>query len=611
MPPLTITFVRNRRTGLTCSIVVTAFFTALFVRADSMAFAAEPVQRPNIVLIMTDDQGYGDFGVTGNPVIRTPNIDAMAKRSATMTNFYVSPVCAPTRACLMTGRYNYRTRCIDTYIGRAMMSPDEVTAAEILGGNGYSTGIFGKWHLGDCYPMRPMDQGFQESLVHRGGGIGQPSDPPGAEGKYTDPILFRNGVAEQQRGYCTDVYYSNARAFIEKSAKRKQPFFVYLPDNCPHGPFDDVPREDLAAYKQLDLANSAFPQNRGHKLPRQANVDQRARIFAMITNVDRNIGRLFETLKSLGIVDNTLVIFMVDNGPNGRRYVAGYKGNKSHVHEGGIRSPFFVQWPAQLKAGHKSDVVSAHIDVLPTLLDASGIDVPAGLKLDGRSMLPMLKGEAVHLLDRHLVIQSHRGDQPVRYHNFMIRNSKWKLVHPSGFGRESFTGPPKFELYDLANDPYEEHDTAAAQPEVLRQLKTEYDRWFDDVGSTRPNNYAPPRIHVGTPHENPCVLTRQDWRHTSGRPWARDSSGHWLLTATAGNYNIRCRFSPSNVAGVARLRVNGKSTKLKLAANATTCEFTGVTVPAGSVRLDVELTHGEKTRGIHQADMEKMPLADG
>jgi arylsulfatase A-like enzyme len=567
---------------------------------------ASASQPPNIVLIMTDDMGYGDLGVTGNPVILTPHLDAMSKRSASMSTFYVSPVCAPTRASLMTGRYNYRTRCIDTYIGRAMMDTSEVTIAEILGENGYATGIFGKWHLGDCYPMRPMDQGFQESLVHRGGGIGQPSDPTGAEGKYTDPILFRNGVAEQQTGYCTDVYYTNAMRFIEKSTRQKKPFFVYLPDNCPHGPFHDVPVTDLTAYRKLDLKNSAFPQDKGHKLPAKADVDKRARIFAMITNVDRNVGRLQQKLDSLGITDNTIVIFMVDNGPNGRRYVAGFNGNKSMVWEGGIRSPFFVQWPARLKAGQSSDIPSAHIDVLPTLLDAAGVKKPKNLKLDGRSMLPFLEGKPISIRERHLVIQSHRGDRPVRYHNFMIRNGRWKLLHSSGFGLESFKGKPKFQLFDLTADPFELHDQAATQPDVVKDMKAEYDRWFADVGSTRPDNYAPPRIQVGTKFENPVVLTRQDWRHTHGRPWARDSVGHWLLTASKGSYEVRCRFSPSPEAGMASLRINGNVQNVKLLPNASTCEFSQVKVPDGAVKLEVELTHGENRRGVHQADIEKI-----
>ena len=576
-------------------------FIAIFLLWPLALFAEQP---PNIILIMTDDMGYGDLGVHGNPVIHTPNIDAMAKRSASMSTFYVSPVCAPTRACLMTGRYNYRTRCIDTYIGRAMMDTEEVTVAELLGDAGYATGIFGKWHLGDCYPMRPMDQGFQESLIHRGGGIGQPSDPPGGEGKYTDPILFRNGVEEQQTGYCTDVYYSNAMAFIEKSTQQKKSFFISLTDNCPHGPFDDVPPEDLATYKATNLDSSEFPQDKGHKLPAKADLDTLARIFAMVTNVDRNIGRLQEKLEALGIADNTIVIFMVDNGPNTRRYVAGFNGNKSTVWEGGIRAPFFVQWPVRLKAGHVSDVPSAHIDVLPTLLDAAGVEKPRSPKLDGRSMLPFLEGKPVNVRDRYLAIQSHRGDQPVRYNNFMIRNSQWKLVHPSGFGRESLAGEPNFQLFDLTVDPYELKNVAASNPDVVKQMQAEYDRWFDDVSSTRPDNYAPPRILVGTKHENPVVLTRQDWRHTNGRPWARDSIGHWLLTGTKGTASLHCRFSPSPTAGTATLRINDDVHAVRLAPNAQTCDFSNVSLPAGPVSLEVELTHGDKTRGIHQADLE-------
>jgi arylsulfatase A-like enzyme len=574
---------------------------AALILCPAALIAGEP---PNIVLIMTDDMGYGDLGVHGNPVIHTPNIDAMARRSASMSTFYVSPVCAPTRASLMTGRYNYRTRCIDTYIGRAMMDTEEVTVAELLAENGYATGIFGKWHLGDSYPMRPMDQGFEESLIHRGGGIGQPSDPPGGEGRYTDPILFRNGVQEPQTGYCTDVYYSNAMAFIEQSTQKKKPFFVYLPDNCPHGPFDDVPPQDLAAYKATNLDSSRFPQEKGHTLPAKADHDTLARIFAMVTNVDRNIGRLQQKLESLGIAENTIVIFMVDNGPNTRRYVAGFNGNKSTVWEGGIRSPFFVQWPSRLKAGHVSDIPSAHIDVLPTLLDAAGVAQPKTLKLDGRSMLPFLEGKPGNVQDRYLTIQSHRGDQPVRYHNFMIRNSRWKLVHPSGFGRESLAGKPNFQLFDLATDPYELTNVAASNPEVVSQMKAEYDRWFDDVGSTRPDNYSPPRICVGTKYENPVVLTRQDWRHTDGRPWARDSKGHWLLTATNGQARVHCRFSPSPTAGTATLRINGDTQTVELAPEATICDFPNVVMPAGPVKLEVELAHGDKSRGVHQADLE-------
>jgi arylsulfatase/arylsulfatase A len=504
----------------------------------------------------------------------------------------------------MTGRYNYRTRCIDTYIGRAMMDSEEVTIAEILRDAGYATGIFGKWHLGDNYPMRPIDQGFQSALVHRGGGIGQPSDPPGGEGKYTDPILFRNGKAEQMKGYCTDIYYENAIQFIEQSRQEKRPFFIYLPDNCPHGPFHDVPEKEYAMYREMDLSNQRFPQDKGHSLPGRADTDKRARIFAMITNVDNNVGRLFGRLDALGLTENTIVIFMVDNGPNGRRYVAGMKGMKSHVHEGGIRSPFIVHWPAALRAGHKSPVPAAHIDVLPTLLDAAGVGVPQSLKLDGRSMLADLKGQPATRPERTIYIQAHRGDRPVPFHNFAARGNRWKLLHASGFGRERFDGEPKFELYDLQTDPLEMHDLASQRPDILRRMKSEYEAWFDDVSSTRPDNYAPPRICVGTPHENPTVLTRQDWRHTQGRPWERDSQGHWLLCAERdGKYKIACRFHPSAQAGTIQLRVNQDAISLPLAAGDQSATFQGVVLQKGNVRLEAVISDGNVTRGAHQVDV--------
>ena len=230
-----------------CQIFFCQIFFCLTLCLSLIPSAIKAQDRPNIILIMTDDQGIGDFSVNGNPFLETPNIDRLSTESTSLENFYVHPVCTPTRACLMTGRYNYRTRAIDTYIGRAMMEPEEITIAEILSQAGYRTGIFGKWHLGDCYPMRAVDQGFQTALIHRGGGIGQPSDPLAARSKYTDPILCRNGVAESFTGYCTDIYYQEAIDFIRSSHESEKPFFVYLPDNTPHGPFGDVPN-DLYQY---------------------------------------------------------------------------------------------------------------------------------------------------------------------------------------------------------------------------------------------------------------------------------------------------------------------------------------------------------------------------
>jgi arylsulfatase A-like enzyme len=581
---------------------------ALIVGVGCTTRPAPEPKRPNVILVMTDDQGYGDFGVTGNPVIRTPHLDAMARRSARMTNFYVSPVCAPTRASLMTGRYNYRTRAIDTFVGRAMMDPEEVTVAEILRGAGYRTAIFGKWHLGDAYPMRPMDQGFEEALVHRGGGIGQPSDPPGGEGKYTDPILFHNGKAVQMEGYCTDVYFNEALAWIGARHAAGEPFFAYIATNAPHGPFDDVPPELLEEYRQLDLGNDRFPQDRGHPLPEEADLDVRARIFAMITNIDDNVGRLFEGLDALGITDSTLVLFMVDNGPNRRRYVAGMRGMKSEVYEGGVRSPLFVHWPSRLEASHTSDRVAAHIDILPTILDATGTPVPEGLHLDGRSLLPLLEGQAVDWPDRTITIQAHRGDVPVRYHNFMTRSQRFKLLHPSGFGRESFEAEPAFELYDMEADPLEMENLADEKPEVVAEMRAAYDTWFDDVGATRPDNYAPPRIVVGSAHEAVTVLTRQDWRHVKGRPWAPDSNGYWeLRAAAAGDYEIRVRFPPLDAPGSVTLSIDGETREAEVPPRAEVHVFEAVPLQAGPLRLQATLSRGGDTRGPWQIDVMTTP----
>lgn len=549
---------------------------------------------------MTDDQGYGDFGATGNPVFETPHIDALARRSAMMATFYVSPVCAPTRACLMTGRYNYRTRAIDTYIGRAMMEPDEVTIAEVLRDAGYSTGIFGKWHLGDCYPLRAIDQGFEEALVLRGGGLGQPSDPRETAGRYTDPTLFRNGEAVETHGYCTDLYFDAALDFIDRAHSAGRPFFAYIPTNAPHGPFHDVPKKLLEHYleKRDELAKLATGKNAGAN-----EIERLARIAAMITNVDENMGRLFAKLDALGAREDTVVIFLVDNGPNTARYVGPFRGHKGEVWEGGVRSPLWIEWPGHLRAGTVRREPAAHIDIFPTILSACGVDVPSGLELDGRSFLGLLTGEDESWPERTIVIQSQRGDVPVRYHNFLIRDERYKLVHPSGFGPETFSGEPRFQLFDLIADPGETKNLAAEKPDVAAKLRAAYDAWFDDVSSTRPDNYAPPRIRVGTAHENPTVLTRQDWR---GGTWARDSIGSWLLEVEPGTYDVRFLFDPAKEAETAELDVAGIVRYAKVTAGEDGCTFRGVELPGGEATLRGTLAASEgERRGVYQVEVRR------
>ena len=535
-------------------------------------------RRPNVVLIMTDDQGYGDLGCHGNEKIRTPNLDRLAAESTGLSHFHVMPVCAPTRACLLTGRYNYRTGAIDTYLGRAMMHPDEVTLAERLGAAGYRCGIFGKWHLGDNYPMRPIDQGFHEGLYLLGGGLCQPSDPPGSPG-YVDPILQRSGKPEQVKGYCTDVFTEAAIGFIE--ANRARPFFAYLATNAPHGP--------------LQVADKYW------KPYQEAGLDEGvARTYGMITNLDENVGRLLARLKDLGLEENTIVIFLTDNGPDGRkagRYDAGLRAQKGSVYDGGIRVPFYVRWPGRLQAGRRIDTIAAAIDVVPTLLDACGIAPPADAKLDGMDLLPLLDGRAGDWPERTLYFQWHRGDQPVRYRDAAAREPRYKLVmHLQGRS-------PVFELYDVVADPGEAKDLAAAQSDVVKRMREGYEQWFKDVSSTR--GYAPPRIHLGTPHEDPTVLSRQDWRGPRAG-WARDSLGHWeVRVAAAGTCDVTLRFPRAAGPCEAVFRLLGADLKMPVERGAQSCTFENVRLAAGDGRLEAWLALDAETVGVHYVEVKR------
>ncbi len=556
--------------------------------------------RPNVVVIMSDDQGGGDYGFVGNQIIRTPQLDAMHARSGYLSNFYVSPVCAPTRASLMTGRYNYRTRCIDTYVGRAMMDTEEVTIAEFLRDAGYRTGIYGKWHMGDNYPLRAMDQGFQDSLVHRGGGIGQPSDPIGAEGKYTDPTLFKNGDEVQMKGYCTDIYFDAAMEFMSESVRQGENFFTYIATNAPHGPFDDVPQELYEEYRDVDFTPilvGKIPEKK-----REEEFDKLARIAAMITNIDDNVGRLFEKLDELGVSKNTIVIYLNDNGPNSWRYVGDMRGMKSHVDNGGIRSPLLFHWPAKVSADQTSAALCAHIDILPTILDACEVDVPPGHHLDGRSFLPLLTEEDQQWPTRQVVFQSHRGDVPQLFNHFALHENNWKLVHPSGFGNENFRGPPKLELYDLSQDPRQQQNLSESHPKVKHRLAKAYEAWFADVSSTRPDNYAPPRIVIGTQHEPVTVLTRQDWRHVQGKPWGADSNGFWLLdNPQAGDFTIETIFaSGDHGAGTATIKAGDISSTIPVLPNQQRGHTTSIQLAKGKLTLAVDVDFDGQVQGPHQ-----------
>jgi arylsulfatase A-like enzyme len=565
---------------------------ALILAAVAGCGSPEPQAAipPNIVLIITDDQGWAQVGWRGNEILQTPNLDRLAGESVEFTRFYASPVCAPTRASLMTGRYNYRTGVVDTYLGRAMMHSDERTLPEMLGSAGYRSGIFGKWHLGDNYPMRPQDQGFDEVLVHGGGGIGQPSDPPG--NSYFDPILRQNGVEREFKGYCTDIFFHAAMDFIERN--REQPFFAYIATNAPHSPYL-APDSYIEPYKAKGLD------------------EKDARIYGMITNIDDNVGRLVTRLADLGLVENTILIFMTDNGPTTRHFTAGLRAEKGSVYEGGIRVPLLLRWPARLQHA-VVDRIAAHIDLAPTLLEAAGIGQAVDVKFDGVSFLPLLprrdrtqkSKETSHEAgpERAIYIQSHRGNEPVLYRNFAAITQRYKLVQPLSFSDPMPEGAA-LELYDLEADPGESRNIAGEHPDLVAGLKSGYEAWFRDVSASR--GYEPPRIFLGSDHENPAILTRQDWRMVGPDGWGDGDLGYWHVDVrSSGTYEIRLRFPPQETAGMAQLKLGRTEQEKSFAAGETSVSFDPLLLQSGPGVLEACLVRGAKTAGVGYVDVRRV-----
>jgi arylsulfatase A-like enzyme len=535
--------------------------------------AASQERKPNVVLIITDDQGYGDLALHGNKDIRTPNIDALARNAFQFESFHVSPVCSPTRASLLTGRYTYRTGVVDTYIGRSMMHADEVTLAEMLAGAGYRTGIFGKWHLGDNYPLRAQDQGFQETLTIRGGGLGQASDPPGGD-HYTDATMYRNGKAVKTKGYCSDVIADAAIEFI--AANKDKPFFAYVPFNAPHTPLE-VPESYLKPYKDAGLPDAA------------------ARVYAMVTNIDDNVGRLLKKLEELKLEDDTIVIFMTDNGPQQERYNAGMRGLKGTVFEGGIRVPFFLRWWGLRQPPRAVKELAAHIDVFPTLIDACGVAAPKGGKIDGRSLLPLLKESTAAWPERELFFQWHRGDVPEKGRACAAMDSRWKAVWT--------TPKSKPMLFDLQADPGEKNDVALEHGDVVDRLTRNYEIWFEDMRKTR--EFAPPRIVLDPAHEDPVTLTRQDWRGPKAG-WNKDSSGFWLVDVRKeSKYDVTLTFAPPGAPTKVTYTVNGRPTPMAIDANATSVTLKSVPHAIGPGQVSATIA-GEKPYGVEYIELKRV-----
>lgn len=457
---------------------------------------------PNVILIITDDQGYGDLGFNGNPNIITPALDNFAAESVRFNNFYVSPVCAPTRSSLMTGRYSLRTGVRDTYNGGAIMASSEVTIAEMLKQANFTTGIFGKWHLGDNYPSRPSDQGFDESLIHLAGGMGQVGDFTNyfkKDTSYFDPILWHNNEQKPYKGYCSDIFTENAIEFIEKN--KNNPFFCYLSFNAPHNPLQ-VPDEYYQAYKTLDPTDGIDPELIPNEKISEKTKDNTRKVYAMVTNIDDNLKKLFNKVDELGIKDNTIVIFMTDNGPQHARYVAGMKGRKSSVYNGGIRVPFFLRFPAMFSGNQEVNQFTAHIDLLPTLSKLCNVEMPRDRKIDGRSFIPSINSEK---LPERSFFSYWTRKYPELYNNIALQRGQFKLI-----GKTDYNSPiENFELYDTYNDPFEKNNLVTQKKSIALSLKKEMHQTFLELVNSE-NLKNPPRIMLGSDFENPVYLNRND-----------------------------------------------------------------------------------------------------
>lgn len=454
----------------------------------SFSFCAlsRAAQPPNIVLIITDDQGYGDLACTGNPVIKTPNLDLLAAESSQLTDYHVAPTCSPTRAALLTGHWTDRTGVWHTINGRSMLRDNEVTLGQLLKDAGYATGMFGKWHLGDNYPYRPEDRGFTEVYRHGGGGVGQTPDL--WNNAYFDGHYSHNGKVVPAKGFCTDVFFDQARRFIRECAARRQPFLAYIAPNAPHGPLH-APQKYLDLYAGQDKDIAAF--------------------YGMISNIDDNVGATRDLLRELGIEGDTLLIFTTDNGTatGARIFNAGMRGTKGSEYDGGHRVPFFAHWPAAgWKCKHLSDILCHAVDIVPTLLDITGAQRPPDLKFDGISIRALLDPEADTAgwpRERMLVTDSQRVRDPVKWKQTAVMSQQWRLVNGT-------------ELYDIKKDPGQGTNLIAAYPDQAKKMIAFYDAWWAEI---EPTFAQTTEIHLGHPDHPVVSLTAHDWIQDALPPW--------------------------------------------------------------------------------------------
>jgi arylsulfatase len=437
---------------------------------------------------MPDDVGYGDFACLGNPVVRTPHLDAFSAQAVRFTDFHVSPTCAPTRCALLTGRHEFKSGVTHTILERERMSLKAVTLAQVLRSAGYATGVFGKWHLGDEAPYQPDRRGFDEVFIHGGGGIGQTypgscGDAPG--NSYVNPALWHNGAFEKTQGYCTDLFFDRALEWIDRRRRDHSPFFALITPNAAHAPLQGP--EGYAAHYAGRVPGDV------------------ATFYGMIENIDDNVGTLLRKLRDWGLEDDTLVIFLTDNGGTAgtRIFNAGMRGAKGTPYQGGTRVPSFWRWPAGFRGGRDVAALTAHIDVFPTLAEVAGAVLPDDVRrqVEGRSLVPLLRDPQAEWPDRHLVTHVGRWGrdraEASKYVGCSIRNRRFTLVNDAA-------------LYDLEADPGETKDVSGSHPGMVAALRAAYERWWEEMLPCLENEGA-----IG-PKVNP--FKERYWKQFGGGP---------------------------------------------------------------------------------------------
>ncbi|UMB61792.1 arylsulfatase [Lutibacter sp. A80] len=472
------------------AIITSLYFTLPSISQNKNRILNKRKIQPNVIIVITDDQGYGDIAAHGNKLIKTPAMDKLHDESIRLTDFHVGPTCAPSRSGLLTGRYANRVGVWHTIGGVSILREKEVTIAQVFKDNGYETGMFGKWHLGDTYPSRPQDKGFKYTVNHGGGGVGQTPDYWGND--YFDDTYFKNGVPTKYNGYCTDVWFDEAISYIETT--KDKPFFCYISTNAPHSPFN-VPEPYYNLYKDLDI-------------PEFQKI-----FYGMITNIDDNLTKLQKKLKALNILNNTIIIFMTDNGTaSGYRSVdgklygfnAGMKGTKNSEYEGGHRVPFFIRYPnGKIEGGLDIDALTANIDILPTLASLCQLDLP-NLKLDGTDISSLFFNKNATLNRDYVITDSQRLQEPIKWKKSAVMSNKMRLINGK-------------ELYDISTDPAQTKDLANEQPEVVNKMRGYYNEWWNSV-SEEFNQY--PVIIVGSDKQNPTTITCHDEHISDSKiPW--------------------------------------------------------------------------------------------